>query len=409
MAAAATPARALLAAAMERERPRLVRLCAAITGASHAAEDLAQEALLQAWSHADRLSQPSDAAGLARWLDAYARHMCLRWQRAQGRAHARLISLDLPTDAPDDLPSAGANALLAVDQLDPADAYERAELERLLERALATLPPLTRDLLARHYLAEMPHAALAAELRLSEDAVAQRLHRGRLALRQALAGALREEAAAFGLPLAGEDTPRETRIWCPLCGARRLHMYRSPATGRYGFFCPACARDVSLGLTGPSAIRPDDGAPLTSPKAILSRQLLWLSAYYHTGLARRTVACGDCGRQAVLSPRLSDDLPADVRAALPSEHGITVRCPTCGIVDSTPLTHLALDLPEAVSFWRAHPRIRHLPEREVEAEGQAAIVTTYASVAGGAQLHVVTARDTLRVLQVHAVNGTAGL
>jgi RNA polymerase sigma-70 factor (ECF subfamily) len=405
--AAATPAHAHLAAAMARERPRLVRVCAALTGDPAAAEDLAQEALLQAWRNAGKLRDPGDAAGLARWLDAFARNICLRWRRAQGRAQSRLAaprSLDPPAAEMDDR-TADPDALPDADALDPADACERVELERLLERALATLPVLTREIVVRHYLGEVPHAQIAAELRVSEAVVAQRLHRGRLALRQSLAGALREDAAGFELPFPADDAPAQTRVWCPLCGARRLVIYRWPENGLYGFMCPDCSHGPAVGLVGPCIALTDSNTGLKSPKSILARQLLRLSEYYHPALRRRAVHCTECGRPAAIYPRLTSELPEQLRASLPSQHGITIICPRCGIVDNTPLSHLALDLPASVRFWRAHPRIRHLPEREVEHDGQSVIVTTYESVGDGARLEVLTERDSLHVREVHGAPG----
>ncbi len=50
----------------------------------------------------------------------------------------------------------------------------------------------------------------------------------------------------------------------------------------------------------------------------------------------------------------------------------------------------------------AHPRLRKLPEREVEARGRPAIVTTFESVTGPARIDLVSARDTYETLAVHA-------
>jgi len=47
-----------LAAILPRERDRLVRLCAKLTGDAAAAEDLAQETLLAAWRQVDTLRNP---------------------------------------------------------------------------------------------------------------------------------------------------------------------------------------------------------------------------------------------------------------------------------------------------------------------------------------------------------------
>src|SRR6476619_1827962 len=64
------------------EREHLVRLCAAITHDRDAAEDLAQETLLEAWRNAHKLHDP---AGADRWLAAIARNVCRRSARRQGR------------------------------------------------------------------------------------------------------------------------------------------------------------------------------------------------------------------------------------------------------------------------------------------------------------------------------------
>ena len=92
------------------EWPRLVRLCAHFTGDRDAAEDLAQETLIEAWRHQDRLY---DWHGYSSWLSAIARNLSLRWIRQRGREQARLVtSIDsvpetsaraeeLPVDQPD--------------------------------------------------------------------------------------------------------------------------------------------------------------------------------------------------------------------------------------------------------------------------------------------------------------------
>src|SRR3954452_9361688 len=68
-------------------RRRLVRLCERLTGDRHAAEDLAQETLLEAWRNAHKLHDPT---GADHWLAAIARNVCLRWARSRGREPARL-------------------------------------------------------------------------------------------------------------------------------------------------------------------------------------------------------------------------------------------------------------------------------------------------------------------------------
>ena len=67
--------------ALSAHRARLVRLCARLTGDAEAAEDLAQETLLESWRLAHKLR---DQDQLAPWL-AIARNVCLRAQRRRSR------------------------------------------------------------------------------------------------------------------------------------------------------------------------------------------------------------------------------------------------------------------------------------------------------------------------------------
>ena len=62
-------------ALLSAERQRLVRLCAHFSGDRDAAEDLAQETLIEAWRHHDRLV---DRQGCDRWLTAIAHNVSLR-------------------------------------------------------------------------------------------------------------------------------------------------------------------------------------------------------------------------------------------------------------------------------------------------------------------------------------------
>jgi RNA polymerase sigma-70 factor (ECF subfamily) len=61
-------------------------------------------------------------------------------------------------------------------------------------QALGTLPPAVRRVVVMFYLADMSLADIAEFERISENAVKQRLHRGRVAL----AAALREPRSEVG-------------------------------------------------------------------------------------------------------------------------------------------------------------------------------------------------------------------
>ena len=84
-----------------------------------------------------------------------------------------------------------------------------------------------------------------------------------------------------------------------------------------------------------------------------------------------------------------------------SSHGVSIRCPTCHYEEINPLSHLTLDTPEARQFWRKHPRMFWLPEREIEYGGQSALLSSFRSTADSAQLDVIVQRETLQVLSTH--------
>src|SRR5437762_3542981 len=108
------------------ERPRLVRLCARLSGNWDAAEDLAQETLLRAWHHVDRLQEASQAAP---WLSGIARNLCLDWSRRYYREQKRLVQ-PASTASPDSKDA--ANQL--PNDFDLEFQLEREELVTLLDQ-----------------------------------------------------------------------------------------------------------------------------------------------------------------------------------------------------------------------------------------------------------------------------------
>jgi RNA polymerase sigma factor (sigma-70 family) len=393
-------------AALAAERARLVRLCARITGDTDAAEDLAQETLVEAWRALGRLRDPD---GLSPWLAAIARNICLRWARGRGRELARRAEAATGPDGT----SLALDAVPDGDQ-DLAVDLERGELADLLDRALALLPAETRAALVESYVYERPRGELAARLGLSEGALRVRLHRGRLALRHALATDLRGEAVALGIALpgathddsahiadAGEPEWRETRIWCPFCGRRRLLARLMPRAGEYSYRCPGqCAPsghpDVPSGIVVGMARDTTVVAGLTSAKSILSRLLADNDTRYRRGLAEGEATCLDCGQPVPI--RLWT--PVDAPDMGPLTHGITFACHRCGGGDNASLWHLMVDLPAGRRFWRRHPHMRALPIREISFQGRPALLAGFESVDGPARLEVVSARETLDVLRI---------
>jgi len=367
----------LLGDRLAAERPRLIGLCTLLTGERAIAEDLAQEVLLEAWHHADRLTDPD---GLAPWLSAIARNVCRRWCRARWRGHARAAPRALPPD------------MIGDDDLTAGLAQR--ELAALLDQALRVVPEPTRAALLAHHVAGVSQAALAAQLGLREDTLKVRLHRARRALRQQLATGLGPAASDWGLTTARVDEGMETRIWCPRCGVRRLLGRFMTPPGQFALRCPGCRADVF------SAERPALFDGLVGYRAALTRLTIAADAYYQAAVAAGVAPCARCGRpQAVRYLPLDDDATAHARC-------ISIRCPDCGAQSHQSPAGLVLARPAGRAFWRAHPRLVAAPLRAVERDGRATLVVTLRSVDGRARLDTLLARDTYR--QMPGVDGTDG-
>ncbi|HEY7849557.1 MAG TPA: sigma-70 family RNA polymerase sigma factor, partial [Ktedonobacterales bacterium] len=374
--------------ALVAERPRLVRLCHQLTGSADVAEDLAQETLLEAWRLLDRLQKPE---GVGAWLSAIARNICHRWARAHGRERLHLTPLVSAQDG-DGVNDEVTHALLLAEMDDPVADVERAELTALLGRALAPLPQATRALMLASVVAETSTADLAQRFGLSEGAVRVRLHRGRQALRLALSGDLRAEAESLELTLPATPMWRESRIWCPFCGASHLRYRIDRESGAYNFHCAgACGGMAVVG----SAVNSELLAQVSSPKSLVTRHCLYLATSYRAALAGATERCS-CGASATYFAWTPDTAPRDV------PYGIFGVCPNCGTLDASTAWHLTLDTTEAQRFWRRHPRMRALPMQRIERDNRVAIVTGFASADGEARLEIVSDAASYALLHASA-------
>ena len=356
-----------LAATLAAERGRLIGLCAHLTGDPQAAEDLAQETLVEAWRHSDRLRDPSEAAP---WLSAIARHVCRRWARRRGRDARAVGPLDAESPA---LPAA---------DLDLEADLERDELARLLDRALARLPVDTRAALVARYVEETPQAEVALRLGLSAGAVAMRLQRGKLALRRALATELRAEAEAYGF-VAGTGRWVDTQLWCPLCGRLRLRGHLVGATGEFTLRCPACTPAPRAPLS--QATMPLLHRGTATPRAGATRLRGWLHERYWQPALGGLVRCTRCER--ALAPQVGPNTAWGYAPQL--RHSLVTACDACGERNAMWLATLAFGLPEGKAFWRAHPRLRLLPERDIERDGRPAVLVGFESMTGAPRLEAI--------------------
>jgi RNA polymerase sigma-70 factor (ECF subfamily) len=385
----------LLAAA----RPRLQRIARLQGLAYDAAEDAAQETLVQAWRSLERLSAPDrfDA-----WLDGICRNIVRRRLRsdAQNARHempfANLLpALDIDVDEALPLEFAGA------EESDPAELLSRQDLLTLLDRALALLPPATREALTLCYLSDLPQREAAARLGLSSNALEVRLHRARNQFRRLLSNELRAEAEDFGLLLDSEADSgwRETRLWCNFCGNHHLQgRFEPEPDGRVTMRmrCPECWMRYRA-----DSVRTTDYYPGQQPRAFLpahKKFLLRNAAFYTNAVANgyRTI-CPVCARHRV---RLEVLRPEDVpEATYPDVRYFLYRCPDCGIGFSS-ISTLGAAHPVAKRFLAEHPRSVLEPETLAEYAGRPAYHFHMRDVSSAAQLTAFVDTETFAVFDI---------
>ena len=400
VSSAARPAAGSLDDALFAERERLVRLCARLTGDADAAEDLAQEALLEGWRHLERLY------GATLWkayLTGIARNVCLRWHRKRSRERERW-RVDAPAGLEhlaDYTPMAHVGGEWSDEPVE--DVLMRSELSSLLDRAMAALPGDAREMLTERYVDGLSQAEIAARRRMTEGCAGVRLHRSRGALRRVLETRpeLRADAAAYGLLDADAlEGWQETRLWCPACGAAFLECrFDRDARGRCTYFavrCEVCRDDLGVDFTtGFGAIDP---AALLSDvkgcKPALNRLNQWWGDFMERGVATGASLCGKCGGETTVTTDPPDSVPAWLRD-LRGVYSICARCrrPMCLTAEGR-----AFHTPEARAFWRRNPRMRIRDGRDLSYAGRAAVSVTMESVTDSATLDVVLSRDTFAVL-----------
>jgi RNA polymerase sigma factor (sigma-70 family) len=134
-------------------------------------EDIAQETFWVAWRERATLAQ---AASLRSWLCGIARNLANHARRRAARAAEAAAPLE-------------AVAEPATPTQGPAEEAASREMESLVWQTLEQIPETYREALVLFYREQQSVAEVAAALELSEDAVKQRLSRGRGMLRERVA------------------------------------------------------------------------------------------------------------------------------------------------------------------------------------------------------------------------------
>jgi RNA polymerase sigma factor (sigma-70 family) len=377
-----------LAQLFPQERARIVNLCAYLTGSRESAEDLAQEALIEAWRNRHKLVDPG---GYSKWLSVVTRNVCLRWMRQQGRQSKN--EGDLQEDVSD-------HTHLSSETLDLEIELERSELVDLLDRALAELPPVTHTALVNRYILEMPQAEIAGRLGISEGALEARLHRGKIILHSLLITELRPEAISYSLVNLQDGRWQETRIWCPICGQHKLYGTLPRAAGQFELHCPNCSWEPDAFFAQSKSTPLFNG--VKGYKATLNRLMDFMVGYLQPGQNGANIPCNRCGK---LVPLLFELPTYAHRYPNYGNLGMSVSCPACHASSYADIYGFALDTPAGQAFWRRNPKICTFPEQEIEKEGRAALRIRFQSLANSAHLDVLLAKDHYQVIETHCSVG----
>jgi RNA polymerase sigma-70 factor (ECF subfamily) len=176
---------------MRRYNERLYRAARAILRDDVEAEDVMQQAYVNAFTH---LRQFTGAARFSTWLTRIAIHEALARRRRQGRY----------TPIDEDQYVDGASSM-SQHLPGPEQLASTAELRGLLESAIDTLPDGQREVFVLREVDGLSTAEAADCLGVSEDVVKTRLSRGRAALRRAV------------LERTGATVPEVFRFYRPRC------------------------------------------------------------------------------------------------------------------------------------------------------------------------------------------------
>ena len=157
-------------ALVERHQSAVCSVAYSVCGDFALSEDLGQDAFVAGWKKLTDLREPERFRS---WVCGIARQLALSYVRKRSRRSDRAPD-------PDSMPE------LASTDAGPDQLVASEEEKALLWKALQRLPATYREPMVLFYREQQSLTAVAQALDLSEDAVKQRLSRGRVLLRQEL-------------------------------------------------------------------------------------------------------------------------------------------------------------------------------------------------------------------------------
>lgn len=162
---------------VERYSRTIYNFALRLIGNAADAEDASQQTFIQAF---ESLGRRPAGTPVRPWLFQVARNKCIDiLRRRHGSVISRLEAAEesAQPDPRDDRPL-------------PETLYERAELQQLLEEAIAALPLRAREVVTMRYVADLTFAEIGEALGMPENTARTLFHRAKADLRAYLQGRL---------------------------------------------------------------------------------------------------------------------------------------------------------------------------------------------------------------------------
>ena len=142
-------------------------------GDYHYAEDIMQDAFLQAYKKLSTLKNPNQFAG---WLYVIANRLCIDWIRKQNRMQEQTpVMQSLEGTRLEEIEESSYTHHIAEQRETESTEYCYELVQKLLEK----LPENERTVIRLYYLNEMSTKEIGKFLRVSANTIASRLHRAR--------------------------------------------------------------------------------------------------------------------------------------------------------------------------------------------------------------------------------------